>query len=75
MPSKECMEHVGCIPFFKDGKRIFPSLDKVVLDFNIIYHTPTRDEFCTNLKQQLILYENSPSDWRINPTATATDML
>uniref|UniRef100_A0A7S4RRC4 Uncharacterized protein n=1 Tax=Ditylum brightwellii TaxID=49249 RepID=A0A7S4RRC4_9STRA len=41
-----CQEHVGCLETVKLGREIYPNLDKVVLDFEMVFETSTRNEFC-----------------------------
>lgn len=41
-----CSKNSDCKLILDDARRFYPSLDKVVLDFDMIYHEETRNAFC-----------------------------
>ena len=49
--AQHCIEDPQCKFILEDARRFYPSLDKVVLDFDMIYHEETRNLFCQAWKE------------------------
>ena len=82
--SLHCTDYTACTETLRLAREIYPSMDKVVLDMNIPYHTVSRNSFCTFWKNTYgeegqLLYERElasygrrlTKDTPLAPTATA----
>mmetsp|Transcript_27572 Transcript_27572/g.66274 ORF Transcript_27572/g.66274 Transcript_27572/m.66274 type:complete len:986 (-) Transcript_27572:1744-4701(-) len=68
-----CSQDPQCKLILEDARRFYPSLDKVVLDFDMIYHEETRNLFCQAWKEAAENITTASTDSRplMGPTAAS----
>ena len=44
--SVHCNDYEACTETLRLAREIYPAMDKIILDMDIPYHTPSRDAFC-----------------------------
>ena len=50
--SKHCTDYPACVETVNLAKTFNPTLDKVILDFDMVYHTSSRNAFCHEWKKE-----------------------
>uniref|UniRef100_A0A7S2A676 Uncharacterized protein n=1 Tax=Trieres chinensis TaxID=1514140 RepID=A0A7S2A676_TRICV len=50
--TSHCTDYDACVEAVRLAKKIYPQLDKVILDTDMVYHTPSRDSFCDAWKEE-----------------------